>query len=311
MRQEAAWIRGSMSESRVKTLPGTGTIAPVEPDAAPPQPPPAATRSAGRSPDQARVGAGNAASRTPAGNPSPIPGSSRARSRCRTNPDDDVVGAARRPRSPRRRKVRMASICSRRIAPNPTTRRAARAARAPREEPERRREIVEQVAKTGHGTRSRFALHELALLAREGKNLVAAAAYWTRAHDVDPSYAPVWMPLADTLAASDELQPGVTSTSRSQNPTPTTRPPRVRRGPRRGARITTTASSPRDRGASPSAPELARPRRRRRRQPARRDRARRAGRGGGARRSRALELLETLYFKIGDITAASEAIGGS
>ena len=45
-----------------------------------------------------------------------------------------------------------------------------------------------------------IALHELAVIARGGgRDPIRAAALWTKAYRVDPSYPPVWMPLADAL----------------------------------------------------------------------------------------------------------------
>jgi Tfp pilus assembly protein PilF len=72
-------------------------------------------------------------------------------------------------------------------------------------EPAVRRELLEEVVRTGHGRALAIALHELAVLARESRNAVHAMALWTRAYETDPSYAPVWMPLADAFAASDDI----------------------------------------------------------------------------------------------------------
>ncbi|MBV8760761.1 MAG: hypothetical protein JO257_25940 [Deltaproteobacteria bacterium] len=72
-------------------------------------------------------------------------------------------------------------------------------------EPKLRREILDGVAAEGSGRAQAIALHELALVARSERDPIRAAALWTKAHRVDPSYTPVWMPLADALAAADEL----------------------------------------------------------------------------------------------------------
>lgn len=72
-------------------------------------------------------------------------------------------------------------------------------------EPKLRREILDGVAAEGSGRSQAIALHELALIARSERDPIRAAALWTKAHRVDPSYTPVWMPLADALAASDEI----------------------------------------------------------------------------------------------------------
>ena len=66
--------------------------------------------------------------------------------------------------------------------------------------------LLERVARDSHGRAQAIALHELALLARgQTHDPIRAAALWTKAHRVDPSYAPVWMPLADALAGADEI----------------------------------------------------------------------------------------------------------
>src|SRR5690606_25999766 len=73
-------------------------------------------------------------------------------------------------------------------------------------EPALRRSILQQVAADGRGRAQAIACHELALVARsEDHDALRAAALWQKAHRVDPTYTPVWMPLADALAAADEL----------------------------------------------------------------------------------------------------------
>ncbi len=72
-------------------------------------------------------------------------------------------------------------------------------------EPGLRREILEQVSISGRGRALAIALHELALIARESYQPTHASALWQRARTIDPTYAPVWMPLADAYAAADEL----------------------------------------------------------------------------------------------------------
>jgi len=313
MRQEAAWIRGSMSESRVKTLPGTGTIAPVEPDAAPPQPPPA------RDEERRAIGRIKLVSVPANGSVADAGWQSVSDPRIKSgpitvphDPDDDVVGAG--PEAAVAAAAEGADgehlLAAHRAEPDDASVLLALLAHLAKE-PERRREIVEQVAKTGHGTALAIALHELALLAREGKNLVAAAAYWTRAHDVDPSYAPVWMPLADTLAASDELQPARDLYEQVAESDAYDAARRAFAAGRAAAldhddRIVSgeIGARPRprpelaeaqalvDAGNLPAAIALAE-----------------QAAAAAPVDPRALELLETLYFKIGDITAASEAIG--
>ena len=48
-------------------------------------------------------------------------------------------------------------------------------------------------------------LHEQALAARNKAEPHRALQLWTKAHRIDPSFSPVWMPLADAYAAADEL----------------------------------------------------------------------------------------------------------
>ena len=71
--------------------------------------------------------------------------------------------------------------------------------------PALRREVLDAAQRTTHGPALAIVLYELALHARAAQDLIRTAALLSRAHETDPSYAPVWMPLADTLAASDEL----------------------------------------------------------------------------------------------------------
>ena len=71
-------------------------------------------------------------------------------------------------------------------------------------EPAVRRELLDEVVRTSHGRALAIALHELAVLAREGRDPLRATALWTRAYETDPTYPPVWMPLADAFAASDD-----------------------------------------------------------------------------------------------------------
>ncbi|TMQ05670.1 MAG: hypothetical protein E6J91_40050 [Deltaproteobacteria bacterium] len=71
-------------------------------------------------------------------------------------------------------------------------------------EPAVRRELLDEAVRTGHGRAQAIALHELALIARDNRDATRATALWTRAYQTDPSYPPVWMPLADAFAASDD-----------------------------------------------------------------------------------------------------------
>ena len=73
-------------------------------------------------------------------------------------------------------------------------------------EPALRREVLERSARAPDGRGKAMALHELAQLARlHERDPIRAGALWTAAHRADTEYAPAWMPLADALAAADEL----------------------------------------------------------------------------------------------------------
>jgi tetratricopeptide (TPR) repeat protein len=72
-------------------------------------------------------------------------------------------------------------------------------------EPALRRDILEDAARTSKGRALAIALHELALLARDARDASRASALWTRAHETDPAFAPVWIHLADAVAAADDL----------------------------------------------------------------------------------------------------------
>ena len=73
-------------------------------------------------------------------------------------------------------------------------------------EPELRRETLERSATHGTGRARAMALHELAGTARTREHdAQRAATLWAEAYRADPAYAPVWMPLADALAAADDL----------------------------------------------------------------------------------------------------------
>ncbi len=73
------------------------------------------------------------------------------------------------------------------------------------DEPAQRRDFLDHAVKLSHGPALALVLHELATIARESHEMIRAAALWNRAHEIDPTYAPIWMPLADALAASDEI----------------------------------------------------------------------------------------------------------
>lgn len=72
-------------------------------------------------------------------------------------------------------------------------------------EPAVRRDLLDEVVRTSQGRALAIALHELAVLARDSRDPTRATALWTRAYEADPSYPPMWMPLADALAAADDF----------------------------------------------------------------------------------------------------------
>ncbi|MBA2541317.1 MAG: hypothetical protein H0V17_16875, partial [Deltaproteobacteria bacterium] len=72
-------------------------------------------------------------------------------------------------------------------------------------EPGLRHDVLDQAAHDGRGRSLAIARHELALLARETRATTRAAALWLKAYEADPSYAPVWMYLAEIQVAEDDL----------------------------------------------------------------------------------------------------------
>lgn len=310
MRQEAAWLRAGVAESRTETLPGTGTSG-VDP-AEPPPPPPAQERRA-----LARI---KLISVPADGTVDDAGWASVSDPRIKSGPvvvahdtvpeveyvSPEVAAAAEGADRPR-------LIAAHRADPDDAGVLLAVLVHLAKE-PVLRREILEEATKTSKGQALAIALHELALLARENHNVVAATTYWTRAHEVDPSYAPVWMPLADALAASDELATArelYEQVAQSDAYDDARRSFAADRAAALGhddaivsGEIGSGPRPPRDR------PELAE--------------AQRLADAGDLRAAitlaeniaaaapsdgRPLELLESLYFKLGDVTAASEAIG--
>lgn len=182
-------------------------------------------------------------------------------------------------------------------------------------EPSLRREILERVGQDSHGRAQAVALHELALAARMEQDPIRAAALWTKAHRVDPSYAPVWMPLADALAGADEID--LAQELYEQIAVSTDYDEHSRRWARERADALghddAVVSGEIKSKAEPSKPttidlDVAR------------DLAEHANwqdaikiaegaADANPANTEALELLEMLYFEVGDITAASEAIG--
>jgi tetratricopeptide (TPR) repeat protein len=174
-----------------------------------------------------------------------------------------------------------------------------------------RREVLEEAAKTAKGRALAVALHELGIYARGNGEADRASAMWARAYEIDPEYPPVWMPLADAFAASDDLaaardlyekiavSPGYDAARRKF----------ARDRAETLGRDDSVVSG--EIGSTAGSSDLAR--------------ARQLAEAGDLRGAAAaaeiaaekspdsdvtaLELLEMLYLEIGDITAASEAIG--
>jgi Tfp pilus assembly protein PilF len=187
-------------------------------------------------------------------------------------------------------------------------------------DPTLRREVLETAAADSAGRAQAIALHELALAARsEARDPIRASALWNKAYRVDPSYAPVWMPYADALAGADELELArdlYDQIADSDAYTPERRAWAASRAEalaidddvvsgeigRNAAPIVEPVIEPAvDLG---EARELAD----REEWPQAIAAAERASANDPDDRE-ALELLEHLYLEVGDITAASEAIG--
>jgi len=179
-------------------------------------------------------------------------------------------------------------------------------------EPALRRELLEEASRTSHGRALAIALHELALLAREAREPSRAAALWTRAYDIDLTYAPVWMMLADALAGADDIEPARELYEKIAASTEYDAAGRALASERAEALGRDEASGvvsgeirPRAAVELERAKELARAE----------DwlgaiaAAERAAEHAPPGDTRALELLEELFLENGDVTAASESIG--
>jgi tetratricopeptide (TPR) repeat protein len=176
-------------------------------------------------------------------------------------------------------------------------------------EPALRHDVLDQAARDGKGRALAIARHELALLARETRATTRAAALWLKAFEADPTYAPVWIYLAeiqvtegdivsarelyDQVAASDEYDPARRAFAAERAEALSRDPSRV------SGEITPPAQA-----ALARAIRLA-------------DSEDWAGAIAEAEKaaeldptgSAALLLLERLYLENGDVTSASEAIG--
>jgi Tfp pilus assembly protein PilF len=181
--------------------------------------------------------------------------------------------------------------------------------------PAQKKEVLEAASRNAEGTALAIALFELALIARESHELIRAAALLSRAHEVAPSYAPVWMPLADVLAASDEIDAArelYEKVSVSQEYDERRRTFAAERAEALGFDPSVVSGEIKAKvpAAPPLAPELSEA-----------QALVEAGKlkeavviieklaNAQADNSAALEMLEQLYLKMNDITAASDAIG--
>jgi Tfp pilus assembly protein PilF len=177
-------------------------------------------------------------------------------------------------------------------------------------EPALRREVLEEAAGQGEGRAPAIALHELGILAREAREPSRAAALWTRAWKADPGYAPVWMMLADALAAADDLDAArelYEQVAASGEYDATRRAFAAERAEAlsRDESIVSGEIRPRATVELERARQLALAEDWRGAIAA----AERAASHAPAGDTRALELLEELFLEQGDVTASSEAIG--
>jgi tetratricopeptide (TPR) repeat protein len=176
-------------------------------------------------------------------------------------------------------------------------------------EPALRRELLDEAAGTSHGHALAIALHELAVLARDGRDPDRATALWTRAYEADPSYPPVWMPLADALAASNDHATAralYEATARAGAYDAASRALAKGRAEALGRNDSVVSGGIERRGATNV--EGARQLAEREDWPGAIDAAERAS-AAQPNDAAILELLEQVYFASGNVTAASEAIG--
>jgi tetratricopeptide (TPR) repeat protein len=176
-------------------------------------------------------------------------------------------------------------------------------------EPLLRRELLDETVRTSHGRARAIALHELAVQARENRDPGRATVLWESAYEADPSFPPVWMPLADALAASDDIHTArelYDAVAHSVDYDPARRAFAADRAEALGRDDTIVSGEIRPRGISDL--EEARQLADAEDWPGAIDAAERAA---AARPSdpAILEALEKIYFASGNVTAASEAIG--
>jgi tetratricopeptide (TPR) repeat protein len=156
-------------------------------------------------------------------------------------------------------------------------------------------------------------LHEQALAARNKADAHRALQLWTKAHRLDPSFAPTWMPLADAYAAADELDLArelYEQIAQSSEYDEQRRAWAAERADALGRDDSVVSGEIQARGQATPPASLVHARELADREQWK-DAIEEAERVADANPidSEALELLELLYLETGDTTAASEAIG--
>jgi tetratricopeptide (TPR) repeat protein len=158
-----------------------------------------------------------------------------------------------------------------------------------------------------------MALHEQALAARNKADASRALQLWTKAHRLDPSFAPIWMPLADAYAAADELDLARELYEQIAGSADYDEQRRAWAAERADAlgrddSVISGEIQARGKGTPPASLSHARELAEREEWKDAIDEAERVADANPADTD-ALELLELLYLETGDTTAASEAIG--
>jgi tetratricopeptide (TPR) repeat protein len=179
-------------------------------------------------------------------------------------------------------------------------------------EPAVRRELLAEVTRTSHGRALAIALHELAMLAREGHDPTRATTLWTQAYEADPSYSPVWMPLADALAASDDTTTArelYETIARSDEYDAHRRAFATDRAEALGRDDAVVSGEIQPRAAPPSVSDIEEARKLAENAdwPGAIDAAERAA-AAHPKDVATFEVLEAIYYASGNVTAASEAI---
>ncbi len=180
-------------------------------------------------------------------------------------------------------------------------------------EPRLRHDVLEETSRDGTGRALAIALHELALLAREAGAMTRASSLWARAFEADPTYEPLWMHVADVRVAENDLASAralYEKVAASEDYEPARRAFAADRAEALGREDSTVAGevTPPWQAALQRALRLADSEDW---QPAI-DEAERAvtlAQEADKPATSALLLLERLYLEVGDVSAASEAIG--